>query len=87
MLAIGRDGSVAELGMLTSPARDAVAKIGGRTVVLRPNAVAGHVDAEAASGPLVQIEPPAGSTWADYRWLEVDAPSFGGFLRGQFDPL
>jgi hypothetical protein len=85
VLAFGRDGSVAELGMLTTPARDAVARIGDRTVVLQAKAVAGHVDAEAASGPLVQIEPPAGSTWADYRWLEVDAPSFGGFLQGEFD--
>ena len=30
-------------------------------------------------------EPPAGTRWSDYRWLEVDAPSFGGFLPGTFE--
>ncbi len=82
MFAVGRDGSVAELATLTTPPPGGTARISGRTVTLQPSAVTGHVDGEAATGPLVQIEPPAGSTWADYRWLEVDAPNYGGFLRG-----
>lgn len=86
LFAIGRDGEVAQLGgALNSSAPGAVARIGGRTVTLQESAEAGHIDSEAATGPLTQIEPPAGSNWSDYRWLEVDAPSFGGFLSGAFN--
>lgn len=85
VLAIGRDGSVAELGLLNAPAAGGMAKIGSRTVALQPTADTGHVDTEVASGPLVAIQPPAGMTWGDYGWLEVDSPSFGGFEEGAFD--
>ena len=85
VFAIGRDGSVAELPIPNEPAHGGVARIGSRTVALQPGADTGHIDTESASGALLQIEPPAGSTWSDYRWLEVDAPSFGGFLQGGFD--
>lgn len=84
VFAIGRDGSVAELGILSRPPRGGTARIGNRTVTLEPSADTGHVDTESATGPLVQIEPPVGTTWADYRWLVVESPSFGGFLPGDF---
>jgi hypothetical protein len=83
IFAIGRNGSVAQLGTNTR-GHDKVARIDGRTVTLQPAALIGHIDAKAATAPLIEIEPPVGSTWADYRWLEVDAPSFGGFLPGGF---
>jgi hypothetical protein len=85
IFAIGRDGSIAQIGSQSTPVHGGVARIGDRTVRLQPTVLAGHVDSELATGPLVQIQPPAGSTWADYRWLEVDSPSFGGFLPGAFD--
>jgi hypothetical protein len=85
LFAIGRDGSVAELATLNRPARGGVARIGSRTVRLQPTADIGHVEAESASTAVLQIKPPAGSTWSDYRWLEVDAPPYGGFLKGPFD--
>lgn len=84
MYAIGRDGSAAEVVIPGGSPHGPVARIGSRRVRLQPSAVTGHVDAEASSSPLVQIEPPVGSTWADYRWLEVDAPRFGGFLLTAF---
>lgn len=84
LYAIGRDGSVAQIPIPPAPKQGGVARVGSRTVVLQPRAVTGHVDAESPSSAALQIEPPAGSTWSDYRWLEVDAPSFGGFLQGGF---
>ena len=85
VFAIGRDGSVAELAILNLPAQGGTERIGSRTVALQPSADIGHVDKETPSGAVLQIEPPAGSSWTDYRWLEVDAPSFTGFSQGVFD--
>ena len=85
VFAVGRDGSVAELGTPNALPGLGVAKIGNRSVTLQPSADTGHVDTETASGPLLAIKPPAGSTWSDYRWVEVDSPSFGGFLQGGFE--
>lgn len=84
VFAIGRDGSVAPLAIPNAPAQGGVAKIGSRTVRLQPTADVGGVGAESTSGPVIAIEPPAGSTWSDYRWLEIDAPSVGGFAQGSF---
>jgi hypothetical protein len=85
VFAIGRDGSVAELPFEDRPAQGPVARIDGRTVTLAPTAVTGHVEAPVtAAGASIGITPPSGSTWRDYRWLEVNAPSAGGFLPGQF---
>jgi len=85
VFAIGRDGSVSALPIPPELAQHGVARIAGRTFVLQPTAVTGHIDAETPSSAVQQIEPPAGSTWADYRWLEIDAPNFGRFLQGAFD--
>ncbi len=91
VFAVGRDGSVAPLAILNVPAQGGVARIASRTVTLQPSAETGHVDGETATGELLRIDPPAGSTWKDYRWLEVDAPSLEvdapsshGFLEGGF---
>jgi hypothetical protein len=84
VFAIGRDGSVAEIPIPPLRVQGGVARIGSRTVTLEQTADTGHVDSESPSVASAQIEPPAGSTWADYRWLEVDAPSFGRFLPGGF---
>jgi hypothetical protein len=84
VFAIGRAGSVAQLATPATPAAGGLVRIGGHSVRLQPTAVTGHVDTEAEATPPVRIEPPAGSTWAHYRWLEVDAPSSGSFLRGEF---
>jgi hypothetical protein len=86
VFAIGRDGSVAQLPILNAPvpAQGGVARIGSRSVALQPGADIGHVDGETASAASLQIEPPAGSAWSNYRWLEVDAPSNGGFVPGPF---
>lgn len=84
ILLIGRDGSVSELGLPNAPVHGRTAGIGGRTVVLQPTADTGHVDGETAPSRVLAVQPPAGSTWSDFGWLEVDAPIFGGFLPGGF---
>ncbi len=86
VFAIGRDGSVAELAVPGAPApRGGTVRIGGRTVALQPGADIGNVDSETSTGALVRIVPPTGSTWSDYRWLELDAPSSASFGQGAFD--
>ena len=83
VFAIGRDGSVAELAM---PERTRAGREWrGSGAVRSPCSrvpTPGTSIQRLLRGALLQIEPPAGSTWSDYRWLEVDAPSFGGFLPG-----
>ena len=82
--AIGRDGSVAQLGMHNARVQGGMARIDSRTVVLQPSGDTGHVDGATFAGPLLAIQPPAGSRWSDFGWLEVDAPRLGGFLPGGF---
>lgn len=84
VFAVGSDGSVAQLANMNVPAQGGGARIGPREVVLRPNADTGHVDSEAGSGAVLKLQSPAGSTWRDYRWLQVDAPKGGLFFQGQF---
>jgi hypothetical protein len=84
VFAIGSDGSVAELPMPPRPAQHGVARIGSRMVTLQPAAETGRVDSESPSVASLKLRPPAGSTWRDYRWLEVDAPGSGGFVQGGF---
>jgi hypothetical protein len=81
--AVGHDGSIAQLSMYTVPAHGGRARVGRRTVALQPAAVIGHVESESSTGPVEQIQLPAGSKWSDYRWLEIDAPG-SGFRRGDF---
>jgi len=84
IFAIGRDGSVAQIPTTPLHAPGAVARIGSRTVTLQPTADTGHIDSASPSVASVRVEPAAGSTWSDYRWLEVDAPSPAGFVQGGF---
>jgi hypothetical protein len=84
VFAIGRDGAVSEIPIPPQHPRGGVARIGSRTVTVQQTAVTGLVDSRSPSVAAVRVEPPVGSTWRDYRWLEVDAPSSGGFLRGGF---
>ncbi len=84
LFAVGRHGSVTELTTPDMRAHATVAKIGSRTATLRPGAETGHVDAETPTGAVLAVRPPAGSSWEDYGWLELDAPGSGGFAPGGF---
>jgi hypothetical protein len=84
VFAIGRDGSVAQIPIPPQPAQRGAARIGGRTVALQPAADIGRIDSVTPSVASLRLRPPAGSTWSDYRWLEVDAPGSGGFVQGGF---
>jgi hypothetical protein len=85
VFAIGRDGSVAPLATLSAPAVGGVAEIGSHTFRLQPTAEVGGVGAESPSSTVVAMQPPVGSTWSDYRWLEIDAPTLGAFVQGPFN--
>ncbi|MBV9818665.1 MAG: hypothetical protein JOZ07_09980 [Solirubrobacterales bacterium] len=54
---------------------------GAQTVSVRTTAER-HVDTQSSS---LQIQPPAGTAWRDYRWLEVDAARSSGLHPGAFD--
>lgn len=84
VFAIGRDGAVAQLATPGVPAPGGVAQIGHRAVALEPTADTGSIDAEIPTGGVIEIKPPVGSRWSDYRWLEVDSP-VNGFFQGQFE--
>ena len=84
VFAIGRDGSVAQIRTPPALVQGGVANIGGRTVTLQQTADTGLVDSVSPSVAALQLQPPAGSAWSDYRWLEVDAPASGGFVQGGF---
>jgi hypothetical protein len=47
----------------------------GQVVPVRPGAVTGFVGSLADRRYQLQLVPPAGTTWAAYRWLEIDARS------------
>jgi hypothetical protein len=84
VLAVAQDRSVAALAVLGAPAKTGTVRLGHHTVRLEPSAVIGHVDSEAPAPPALQVKAPTGSTWTDYRWLEIDAPP-SGFVRGSFE--
>jgi hypothetical protein len=75
VFAVGRDGSVGAIPILNSPRQAGTARIGNREVDLEPTADTGWVDVATSSGTVLQIEPPADSTWRNFRWLEVDLSS------------
>ncbi len=79
---VAADGSVGELPAGATPPPSGSARVGERTVRLDPAAVTGHFDTTLGP-PTVQLNPPHGSRWSDYRWLEIDAPKTG-FQQGFF---
>ncbi len=78
VFAVGRDGSVAPIPILSAPREGGVVRIGGRTVALQPTADTGWVDAETSSGTMLQVNPPDDSRWQGFRWLEIDLASRAG---------
>ena len=79
---VGRDGSIGAIPILNAPREAGTVRIGGRTVALQPSADTGWVDALSSSGSVLQIKPPADSSWRDYRWLEVDLSGSGRSVQG-----
>jgi hypothetical protein len=74
---ISDNGVASELAGSPGAAAAALAQItlsDGTTVPVRQGEVTGVVDTIAPYRELI-ITPPTGSSWADYRWLEIDTPS------------
>lgn len=84
VFAVGQDGSVTELPAANRPVLTGQTMIAGRSVTLQPTANSGSVDTAVQSDGYVKIAPPAGSSWASYPWLEVQAPGGAGFVTGEF---
>ena len=82
VFAIGQDGSVTELPAANQPLLTGQTTIAGRSVTLQPKANPGSVDTAPQTPAYVKIAPPAGSSWANYPWFQLQAP--GGFVTGQF---
>jgi len=77
LLAVAADGTVAALQVPGVIHRDRHVRVAGHMLRLQPAALTGHVDSTSPAAASLAIELPAGSTWANYRWLEVDAPNAG----------
>ena len=84
VFAVGADGSVTELPAANQPNLAGETTIAGRSVTLQPKANTGSVDTALQSAGSIKIAPPTGSSWADYRWFEVQSPRNTGFVAGQF---
>ncbi len=54
-----------------TPAKGEV-QVGGRSVAITPSAVYGQIN-QRVRPPQMEVSPPAGTRWTDYRWLELDA--------------
>jgi hypothetical protein len=82
VFAVGADGSVAEIPIGSQAILSGATTIAGRSVTLQPKAIVGSVDTEVASNGYLKIAPPAGSSWADYSWLQVRSGR-AGWVGGQ----
>jgi hypothetical protein len=82
VLAVARDGRLAELTRSGAHPAGGKIRLGGREIRLDPRALAGHIDSTLPNPPMQIVLPPH-SRWTDYRWLEIDAGN-GGFRRGSF---
>jgi hypothetical protein len=74
LFAVDHDGSVTQLSIPSGSTLTGTATIDHRPVTLTPSATIGHVDTETPAGSSLQIKPPAGESWGDFRWVEVDFP-------------
>jgi len=82
IVAISRQGARTELAIGGGTASARSLRLGQRVVPLDRSAVQGAVDTEVPATTL-RIAVPAGSSWRDYRWLEINAGP-QGFGEGAF---
>lgn len=82
--AIGAGDAVTQLHFVGPVAQTGRVTVAGKSVKLAPKALEGHVDSVSPTAPYVEVAPPPGSSWADYRWLEIGGASHTRLYPGLF---
>ncbi len=77
-----RNGKLTEIVAQGRKPQKGTVRIDGRRVKLDPKAVYGQINTKTRAAAM-KISKPRGASWADYRYLELDAPP-GGFRKGTF---
>lgn len=72
LFAISATGKLTEIVAQGARPLTGTVPIGGDERPITPDALQGQLNS-VVDPPALQIDPPPGSRWSDYRWLEVDA--------------